>query len=291
MLRKKNITLNDKKAQGTEKLKLGDSIKIFFADETLEKFISVTKSGNKLAYLLNKELNEPLLKLRDIINEKIEKINLFLPNQDLSELFDSTLAIKEIDSLPYEIIPTIKNLSDTMDELRNNIYTIINSTMIKLHHNIYDFLDDSHNLIFQIFNNLTTLTDALYSNKSKIVEMSSYYLNNKNTSYYESVEILKELLDNYYKKEAEAIKPLVNNVFIKFYGKTFDFVQRINYKLDNITERLTKDNLVIISSKPEDKNKILNYIKNIKNQIKEILIEIENKFKETINLEENGYDI
>ena len=258
-------------------------------NETLEKFISVTKSGNKLAYLLNKELNEPLLKLRDIINEKIEKINLFLPNQDLSELFDSTLAIKEIDSLPYEIIPTIKNLSDTMDELRNNIYTIINSTMIKLHHNIYDFLDDSHNLIFQIFNNLTILTDVLYSNKSKIVEMSSYYLNNKNTSYYESVEILKELLDNYYKKEAETIKPLVNNVFIKFYGKTFDFVQRINYKLDNITERLTKDNLVIISSKPEDKNKILNYIKNIKNQIKEILIEIENKFKETINLEENGY--
>ena len=38
MLRKKNITLNGKKAEGTEKLKDGDSIKIFFTDETLEKF-------------------------------------------------------------------------------------------------------------------------------------------------------------------------------------------------------------------------------------------------------------
>lgn len=38
MLRKKNITLNGKKAEGTEKLKSGDSIKIFFADETLDKF-------------------------------------------------------------------------------------------------------------------------------------------------------------------------------------------------------------------------------------------------------------
>ncbi|MCR5156896.1 MAG: RluA family pseudouridine synthase [Butyrivibrio sp.] len=38
MLRKKNITLNGKKAEGTEKLKSGDSIRIFFADETLEKF-------------------------------------------------------------------------------------------------------------------------------------------------------------------------------------------------------------------------------------------------------------
>ena len=177
-----------------------------------------------------------------------------------------------------------------MDELEKNIYKIINSTMIKLHHNIYDFLDSSHNLIFQIFNNLTTITDVLYSNKSKIVGISSYYLNNnKNTSYYESIEILKELLDNYYKKEAGTIRPLVNNVFIKFYEKTFDFVQRLNYKLDNITERLTKDNLVIISSQPGEKNDILNYIKNIKNKIKEILNDIENKFKENVNLKENGY--
>ena len=38
MLRKKNITLNGKKADGKEKLSNGDKICIFFADETLEKF-------------------------------------------------------------------------------------------------------------------------------------------------------------------------------------------------------------------------------------------------------------
>ena len=38
MLRKKNITLNGKKADGKEKLSKGDSIKIFFSDETLNKF-------------------------------------------------------------------------------------------------------------------------------------------------------------------------------------------------------------------------------------------------------------
>ena len=38
MLRKKNITLNDKKADGSEKLQSGDSVKIFFSDETLNKF-------------------------------------------------------------------------------------------------------------------------------------------------------------------------------------------------------------------------------------------------------------
>lgn len=39
MLRKKNIKLNDKKCDGSEKIRVNDSIKIYFADETLEKFI------------------------------------------------------------------------------------------------------------------------------------------------------------------------------------------------------------------------------------------------------------
>ena len=39
MLRKKNITLNDKKAQGSEVLAAGDQVKLFFAEETLHKFM------------------------------------------------------------------------------------------------------------------------------------------------------------------------------------------------------------------------------------------------------------
>ncbi len=38
MLRKKNITLNGKKAQGNEILSSGDTVKIYFSDETYEKF-------------------------------------------------------------------------------------------------------------------------------------------------------------------------------------------------------------------------------------------------------------
>ena len=38
MLRKKNITLNGRKAEGKESLKQGDIVKIFLADETYEKF-------------------------------------------------------------------------------------------------------------------------------------------------------------------------------------------------------------------------------------------------------------
>lgn len=43
MLRKKNIILNDKKAEGSEKLELGDKIKLFLADETIEKFSGINQ--------------------------------------------------------------------------------------------------------------------------------------------------------------------------------------------------------------------------------------------------------
>lgn len=45
MLRKKNIKLNGKKAEGKEKLNEGDLIQIFFSDETLETFQNPQKSA------------------------------------------------------------------------------------------------------------------------------------------------------------------------------------------------------------------------------------------------------
>lgn len=47
MMRKKNITLNGKKASGSEKLAAGDTLRLFLADETIEKF-SGAASGEAL---------------------------------------------------------------------------------------------------------------------------------------------------------------------------------------------------------------------------------------------------
>ena len=49
MLRKKNITLNDKKADGSEKLNNGDVVKIWFSDETFEKM----SGGQRKTHYIN----------------------------------------------------------------------------------------------------------------------------------------------------------------------------------------------------------------------------------------------
>ena len=54
MLRKKNITLNDHKCAGSEKLAKNDSVKIFFSDETLEKF---TKNAARSTQARSVKLN------------------------------------------------------------------------------------------------------------------------------------------------------------------------------------------------------------------------------------------
>ncbi|MBQ4045655.1 MAG: hypothetical protein II627_04325, partial [Lachnospiraceae bacterium] len=46
MLRKKNITLNGSKATGSEHLKAGDEIRLFFSDETFAKFTGSLISDN-----------------------------------------------------------------------------------------------------------------------------------------------------------------------------------------------------------------------------------------------------
>lgn len=64
MLRKKNITLNGKKADGSEKLNIGDEVKLFLSDETFEKFASsgvlsgsLSDSENRIADISRKKEN------------------------------------------------------------------------------------------------------------------------------------------------------------------------------------------------------------------------------------------
>lgn len=75
MLRKKNIVLNGKKADGTEKLAVGDEVKLFLADETFDKFHGASQNarlfdeyanipGNKLAIVYEDDdvliINKPV---------------------------------------------------------------------------------------------------------------------------------------------------------------------------------------------------------------------------------------
>ena len=119
--------------------------------------------------------------------------------------------------MPFSFIAVTQNLYNSLDDLGTNLLYIIDDTKKILKNDVSNFLTNSHNLIHNLFNNLTELSDALSSDKSKIVEIASFYLNDTDTSYYEILKKINNILDNYYKDEKNLIEPLVNNLINKFY--------------------------------------------------------------------------
>ena len=90
MLRKKNITLNGKKASGTEKLHQGDKIAVFFSDETFEKFKgkSIAASGNKREFKALEKLGNIEIIYEDsnilLVNKPAGVLSQKSTNKDLS---------------------------------------------------------------------------------------------------------------------------------------------------------------------------------------------------------------
>ena len=78
MLRKKNITLNGKKASGNEMLSIGDEISVFFSDETFDKMRGISSELDVSAYILQED---PL----DIVYENDDFIAINKPKNMLSQ--------------------------------------------------------------------------------------------------------------------------------------------------------------------------------------------------------------
>ena len=81
MMRKKNIVLNGKKCTGKEILLIGDEVKLFLAEETLEKFGAppADYSGQKKA--TGAETKEYLLAF-----EKLKNIRILYEDEDILAL-------------------------------------------------------------------------------------------------------------------------------------------------------------------------------------------------------------
>ncbi|MCR5837451.1 MAG: RluA family pseudouridine synthase [Lachnospiraceae bacterium] len=100
MLRKKNITLNNKKAGGNEKLVVGDIIKIFLSDDTYNKFSSKTTNSYPCTSL-------------DIV---YEDENILLINKPANMLSQKATA-KDISLNEYMIGYLLKNQRLTEEEM------------------------------------------------------------------------------------------------------------------------------------------------------------------------------
>jgi len=117
-------------------------------NETMNKFISLSKAANIKASSLQEEINEPLLEIRNNIDSSINALNNLLSFVDLSPIFDSTLAISDLSIIPYTIVPSSENLYSNLNKINNDIYNSINDYRNNLKEAISSFLIESHQLLY-----------------------------------------------------------------------------------------------------------------------------------------------
>lgn len=109
MLRKKNITLNDHKADGTEKLKEGDLVKLFLSDETFDKFSGEVETDSEYRNLKNIDVSG-----LDIVYEDADVIIINKPSGMLSQ----KAAVEDISANEYILAYLIQRGGLTAEQLR-----------------------------------------------------------------------------------------------------------------------------------------------------------------------------
>lgn len=116
MLRKKNFTLNNKKADGTEILKSGDVIKIFLADDTFEKFIGVSDTSQTgdvkkfASWIIYEDSNLLLINKPDgVLSQKANDSDISL-NEYILDYLTNTGNLNSDDLLNYK--PSVINRLD-----------------------------------------------------------------------------------------------------------------------------------------------------------------------------------
>ena len=224
------------------------------------------------------------------IEKQIIELNEILSFEDLSPIFDATFSVEGLNKLPYSFVTAAKNLFNDINDLNNDILYIISDKKNILRNDISSFLIKSHDLLSYIFNNLTQISYLFSTEKSKIAEISSYYLNNTDTSYIGIIEKAKEILNNYYINEKNLIIPLINDlinnfsdVCVKSINKDLSTVEKVRNKLDE-----GKMTINLVNNGEEIKNVIENlYNSDIK--VNNIISNVKQSFKDSINLQENGY--
>ena len=86
MLRKKNIVLNQKKADGSEKLKTGDTIRMYLAEETIEKYpkLDIVYEDEKVIFL-NKTAGVLSQKAKETDVSLTEALGAYLSEKNAGE--------------------------------------------------------------------------------------------------------------------------------------------------------------------------------------------------------------
>ena len=260
--------------------------------DILDQLRILSESGNTLASRLLDQTLSSFGNINEIIKNNITNINNLIIYKDLSEIFDSTLSVDSLKKLPISIVQESSDLKNNLINLFNKIENGAMKNNIQiLNDDIYNYIRNSHILINNIFKNLDYLRKSLGSSKSKLTEISTYYLNNTPTSYISIIEEAQKILLNYYKDEYNIVMPKVNSLLQQFEKTTKESIQKEEKVVDNLYMKLENNNVTIENANEDDYRNIKLDLYNAKSYINKTIEKAKDRIKKEMGLKDSGYFI
>ena len=261
-------------------------------NDIINQLVTLSEAGNHLATELLRKINNTLDSMTNEVNKYVTNLNDLVKFRDFSEIFDSTLNLDNLKVLPISIIQETKSLKNKLSQLLNEIKNGgIKKNIKVLNNDIYQYTIDSHDIIFELFDNLKKLSESLNSKKSKLTEISTYYLNNTPNSFIGTIQESEKILNNYFKLEYDLIKPQIDSLLKKFEDNLFGSLEKEIKIIDNLYKNIENKYFTIQRASDEDYNDLLNDLLFIKNSFNDFVNQIKEKISKEMEIKDSGYFI
>ena len=300
-----NLELNDDSGLNSETMKIKQDIS--FGDNTsniigkeqtsnlskiLEKLIILSQAGNRLANELLNNLKNYFENITQEISIKISSLNNLVVYKELTEIFDSTLSLNSIRILPSNITGELNTIPVKLEEILTQLKNgNIKKDISILNKNVYNFIDESHQLFRDIFNNLKNSVYILNSDKSKFTEIASYYLGRNTNLYKGTIEKAEYILNNYYINEKDKIITEVESLLNDFEDSFNTSLKKAKNNLNTIYKRIENRTIEIEGFEENDYENINSNISNILNNLDTILTRVKSYVRKEMGLKSNNYFI
>ena len=246
--------------------------------EVINELILLSKAGYDLLWELYNKMYDILDNKTSIILKNLTNVIDILPNNTLSEIFDSSLSLNNIPDY-------IKEESSSLSNKLLSIFNDINNGGMKndinvLNDIIYEYVQNCQILVNDIFQKIQSFSQSFSTPKSKLTEISTYFTKYTPSSFNGTIYEGADILMNYYKKEKDLILEKLQELSDTFESGIKTSIEKEEKRIDNLYSHLIDENTNLNENNEELKSNLENTKKHLLDIIskgKEILADISYK--------------
>ena len=260
--------------------------------ELIDKLAILSKAGNLLASQLYDKIYDRLEGIVNEISIKLTELDSLLMYYDLYQVFNSTLVNYSYKKLTSDIVQISNELVSRLSGIFNNIKSgEIRSNAETLEDNIYSYINELHEIIRKMLENIGRLSNILATKNNTFTVITNYYLNNTSSSYVNIIQKMKTILDTYFIYEYNTIYPKIEEILILLEQNSNDTLKNELLTLKDLFTNLKEGIYTINSITESDFQTVLSNLENSLQYPFDIIKRIKEYIKELMNIKSNGYFI